>query len=109
MQSMPEGTGGLGRFEEPALLVLTSLAERPRHGYAIVKDVEALAGVHLGPGTLYAVLPRLEALGLIEALATADRRRPYRITEAGRDLLGSRLQRMEAVARTGLTRLARTS
>jgi DNA-binding PadR family transcriptional regulator len=97
----------LGRFEEPALLVLTSLAERPRHGYAIVKDVEEVAGVRLGPGTLYATLARLEARGLIEALPAQDRRRPYRITGAGLALVRERLERMAAIARTGLQRLAR--
>ena len=97
----------LGRFEEPAVLVLTSLVEGPRHGYAIVKDVESLSGVRLGPGTLYATLARLEARGLIEALAADARRRPYRITGAGLHVLRGRLERMEAVARAGLGRLAR--
>jgi DNA-binding PadR family transcriptional regulator len=97
----------LGRFEEPAVLILTSLLEGPRHGYAIVKDVEAVAGVRLGPGTLYATLARLEARGLIEGLPAEDRRRPYRITGAGQELAGSRLRRMESIARTGLDRLAR--
>ena len=88
------------------MLVLTSLVERPRHGYAIVKDVEAVAAVRLGPGTLYATLSRLQDRGLIEALPAEDRRRPYRITSAGRDLLRARLTRMDAVARAGLRRLA---
>lgn len=97
----------LGRFEEPAVLVLTSLAEGPSHGYAIVRDVEQVAGVRLGPGTLYATLARLEARGLIEAIPSDDRRRPYRITAAGMALLRGRLERMEAIARTGLQRMAR--
>jgi DNA-binding PadR family transcriptional regulator len=97
---------GLGRFEEPAVLILTSLLAGPRHGYAIIKDVGDVAGVVLGPGTLYAALARLEALGLVEALPAEDRRRPYRITGAGRALVRDRLERMEAVARTGLSRLA---
>ena len=98
---------GLGRFEEPAILILTSLLEGPRHGYAIVKDVEEVAGVRLGPGTLYATLARLEARGLIEALAADDRRRPYRITAAGRELVRGRLERMWAVSQAGLSRLGR--
>jgi DNA-binding PadR family transcriptional regulator len=96
----------LGRFEEPAVLILTSLLAGPRHGYAIIKDVGDVAGVALGPGTLYAALARLEALGLVEALPADDRRRPYRITGAGRTLVRDRLERMESVARTGLSRLA---
>jgi DNA-binding PadR family transcriptional regulator len=106
MQRPPSELAGLGRFEEPAVLILTSLVEAPRHGYAIVKDVEEVAGVHLGPGTLYATLARLEARGLVEGLPSDDRRRPYRITGAGLDLLRGRLERMEAIARTGLRRLA---
>jgi DNA-binding PadR family transcriptional regulator len=99
--------GSLGRFEEPAVLVLTSLLEGPRHGYAIVKDVQAVSGVRLGPGTLYATLSRLEARGLIQAVPSEDRRRPYRLTGAGVALVQERLERMEAIARTGLQRLAR--
>ncbi len=102
------GLASLGRFEEPAVLILTSLVEEPRHGYAIVKDVEAVSRVRLGPGTLYATLSRLEARGLIEGLPADDRRRPYRITGAGVELLRARLERMEAISRTGLERLART-
>lgn len=98
----------LGRFEEPAVLVLTSLAEAPRHGYAIVKDVDQVARVRLGPGTLYATLARLEARGLIEALPAEDRRRPYRITGAGLALLRQRLERMASIASVGLERLAGT-
>jgi DNA-binding PadR family transcriptional regulator len=103
----PRELSDLGRFEEPALLVLTSLLEGPRHGYAIVKDVQALSGVRLGPGTLYATLARLEARNLVEGLPAEGRRRPYRLTGAGVALVQKRLQRMEAIARTGLQRLAR--
>jgi DNA-binding PadR family transcriptional regulator len=103
----PSGLASLGRFEEPAVLVLTSLVEGPRHGYAIVKDVEAVSGVRLGPGTLYATLARLEARGLIEAMPATERRRPYRITGAGLELVRERLERMEMIARAGLGRLAR--
>jgi DNA-binding PadR family transcriptional regulator len=97
----------LGRFEEPAVLILTSLLDGPRHGYAIVKDVEAVSEVHLGPGTLYATLARLEARGLIEALPADDRRRPYRITDAGVELARGRLERMRRIAHAGLARLSR--
>jgi DNA-binding PadR family transcriptional regulator len=107
MQPSPTELTELGRFEEPAVLVLTSLVEGPRHGYAIVKDVQQVAGVRLGPGTLYATLARLEARGLIEGVPSDDRRRPYRITGAGLTLLRHRLERMESIARTGLARMAR--
>jgi DNA-binding PadR family transcriptional regulator len=108
MQRPSEETAALGRFEEAAVLILTSLLTGPRHGYAIIKDVQDVAGVVLGPGTLYAALSRLEALGLVEALAPEERRRPYRITGAGRTLVRDRLERMRAVALTGLQRLAQT-
>jgi len=50
-------------FTEPVVLVLTSLAEGPKHGYALAKDIEAFAGIKLGPGTLYGALIGLEERG----------------------------------------------
>jgi DNA-binding PadR family transcriptional regulator len=91
---------------DPALLVLTSLADGPRHGYAITEDIAQVAGVRLGPGTLYGVLARLEADGLIEALASDDRRRPYRLTSSGASALQQQLRTLARVADTGLRRLA---
>lgn len=41
----------LGRVSEPALLILVSLADGPKHGYAMLEDIDVLAGVRLGPGT----------------------------------------------------------
>ena len=55
-----------GRFSEPALLILISLAEGPKHGYSMTEDISAIAGVRLGPGTLYGALQRLLAQGWIE-------------------------------------------
>ena len=95
----------LGRFSEPALLVLSSLAEGPKHGYAITKDVRALAGVELGPGTLYGALARLEERGFIEALPAQERRRPYRLTAAGAEVLERRLGALQRVVKVGLQRL----
>ncbi|MGH2902676.1 MAG: PadR family transcriptional regulator [Solirubrobacteraceae bacterium] len=94
-----------GRSTDPGLLVLTSLAEGPKHGYAITQDIERLADVRLGPGTLYGALSRLEGQGLIEGLAAEDRRRPYRLTAAGSDALAAQLETFARVARTGLERL----
>lgn len=96
------------RSTDPSLLVLTSLAGGPKHGYAITLDVEQLAGVRLGPGTLYGALSRLESRGLIEALPADDRRRPYRLTCSGESALAEHLQSIETVARTGLERLRAT-
>ena len=66
---------GLNRWADPPLLVLASLAEEPKHGYAITQDIADTMGVRLSAGTLYAVISRLEARGLIEALESDDRRR----------------------------------
>ena len=96
----------LGRFSEPALLVMTSLAEGPKHGYAIQDDIASLTGVRPGPGTLYGAIRRLEENGLIVALPERDRRKPYELTGAGRAALQAELRRMHTVATTGLRRLA---
>lgn len=93
------------RLSERNVLILASLAEGPKHGYALIKDVEAFAGVRLGPGTLYGCLASLEDAGLIEALPAVERRLPYRITAGGAVLLRTRLEETERIARTGLTRL----
>ena len=90
---------------EPVVLVLTSLADGPKHGYALAKDIESFAGIKLGPGTLYGALSRLEDRGWIEALPAQDRRRPYQITSAGAEHLSVHLQTARQVAATGLRRL----
>jgi DNA-binding PadR family transcriptional regulator len=95
----------LGRFAEPALLILVSLTDGPKHGYAIMTDVEAGTGKPMGPGTLYAALARLEARGLIEALAPVDRRRPYKLTAVGESVLTEQLRDLAEFAQLGLQRL----
>ena len=106
---MPTTIPELGRFAEPALLILVSLSDGPKHGYAIMTDVEAGTGRPLGPGTLYAALARLEERGLIEALAPVDRRRPYRLTGVGQTVLSEQLQQLSDFASLGLRRLGRAS
>lgn len=103
---MASGLADLGRFSEPALLILASLAGGPRHGYAIEKDVEQFSGVHLEPGTLYGALARLESRGWIEPLPAEDRRRPYRLTGLGADVLRARLENVQRITAVGLRRLA---
>jgi len=95
----------LGRWAEPGLLVLTSLAEGAKHGYAITMDIAEQAGVTLGPGTLYAALQRLEERGLIEGLPAEGRRRPYRLTAAGAAELSAQAERMQRLATISLDRL----
>lgn len=96
----------LGRFLEPALLILISLADGPKHGYAMMEDIEQLYAVRLGPGTLYAALARLERQQLITPLPTEDRRQPYQLTDAGKRLLHTQLSHIQSIAVIGLQRLA---
>jgi DNA-binding PadR family transcriptional regulator len=85
---------------DPTLLVLASLADGEKHGYAIMTDVREFAGVELGPGTT-----RLEQRGFIKALASDERRRPYRLTPAGRAHLEAQLAALEPIVRVGARRL----
>jgi len=101
-----EGLSDLGRFSEPALLILASLAGGPKHGYAMMEDIEQMSGAHLGPGTLYGALTRLEGQHLIEPLPADERRRPYRLTAAGAHALREQLTALERVTALGLRRLA---
>jgi DNA-binding PadR family transcriptional regulator len=95
-----------GRFSDPALLILASVASGPRHGYGMMTDIEAMTGVRLGPGTLYGALRRLEESGLIRALAPQDRRRPYQLTAKGATALRAQLAVLQRLSATGLERLA---
>jgi DNA-binding PadR family transcriptional regulator len=92
-------------MSDPTLLVLSSLAEGDKHGYAIMEDVERFAHVRLGPGTLYGAITRLEQRGWIRPVSSKDRRQPYTLTGVGRDYLNEQLEQMEKVVKTGLKRL----
>jgi DNA-binding PadR family transcriptional regulator len=91
---------------DPGLLVLVSLASGPKHGYAMMADIESFAGVRLGPGTLYGALARLERERLIEPVQSADRKRPYRLTDSGGRGLRARLEGMGTLVQLGRRRLA---
>ena len=95
----------LRRAGDASVLILTSLADGPKHGYALIQDIKGFAGVQLGPGTLYGALERLERLGLIEALPAEDRRHPYRMTAAGAMALRAHLDSIERVSAAGRLRL----
>jgi DNA-binding PadR family transcriptional regulator len=99
------GPDVLRRAGEASVLILISLADRPRHGYGLIQDIKELAGVELGPGTLYGALDRLERLGLIESLPADDRRHPYRITAPGAAALRAHLDSLERVSAAGRLRL----
>jgi DNA-binding PadR family transcriptional regulator len=93
------------RANDPPLLILISLAGGPKHGHALAKDIEAFAGVRLGPGALYGAITRLESDGLIEPIATEDRRRPYRITPAGSGAVQEAVGDLRRIADAGSRRL----
>jgi DNA-binding PadR family transcriptional regulator len=106
---MPNGAdalGDLGRFSDPSLLILSSLASGPKHGYAMMEDIYQFSGTQLEPGTLYGALTRLERRGWIEPLPAEERRRPYRITAAGQVALREQLATMARIVSTAQARLA---
>ncbi len=104
--STSEAFAGLGRYAGSATFILSSLADGPKHGYGLTKDIETFAGVRVAPGTLYEALSRLERDGLIEALDSDDRRRPYRLTASGAAALRAHLDTQRRVANVGLRRLS---
>jgi DNA-binding PadR family transcriptional regulator len=93
-------------MSDPTLLVLASLAEGDKHGYAMMEDIQRFADVRLGPGTLYGAITRLEQRGWIRPLESSERRQPYRITATGKRYLEEQLASLDKVVRTGLKRLA---
>jgi len=99
------GQDVLRRAGDASVLILTSLADGSKHGYALIQDIKGFAGLQLGPGTLYGALDRLERMGLIEALPAEDRRQPYRITAAGVAALRAHLDSIERVRVAGRLRL----
>ena len=94
-----------GPAADPELLILSSLASGPKHGYAVMSDIEAEMGVTLGPGTLYTAISRLVEQKLIAPAARDGRQRPYRLTAEGAAILEERLTAMRRVAAVGLRRL----
>jgi DNA-binding PadR family transcriptional regulator len=104
---MPDPADELDGVADASIQIMVALADGPRHGYAIMAEVERDTGRPLRPGTLYAALARLERRGLIEALPSEDRRHPYRLTPLGSRSLAAALVRLEALARRGLARIER--
>lgn len=101
---MPESLNEMGRFTDVSLLVLLSLAEGDKHGYAMLEDIARFSGTTLEPGTLYGALMRLEHKGWIAALAANDRRHPYAITDEGRAVLRRQLATLRQIVVTGAAR-----
>jgi DNA-binding PadR family transcriptional regulator len=94
------------KLSTEAQLVLVSLADGPKHGYAITQDIAGFAHRTLRPGTLYGAIARLESWGYIEALAGDERRRPYRITARGARALKATVEDMQRVSVAARRRLA---
>jgi DNA-binding PadR family transcriptional regulator len=105
---MSKDKDDLGRYHSPALLILVSLANGNKHGYAMMEDIESISGVKLGPGTLYGAISRLESRGLIAPLDADTRRRPYALTGKGQRFLQTELDRLQSWSTEGLQRLANT-
>ena len=98
-------------LSEPVFLVLLSLAEQPRHGYSIRKDVESMSGgrVQLSTGTLYGALQRLLDQGWIERIEEDEAprdRRTYRLTSRGRRNMQMEMQRMRHLTKLAGLRIA---
>jgi DNA-binding PadR family transcriptional regulator len=88
-----------------AILVLISLADGDKHGYAVMQDVHDFAGVPLGPGTLYGALEKLESEGLVQQLQARGRTQPYALTDRGRLVLMKHLDDYERIVKTARERI----
>ncbi len=98
-------------MQEPAFLILTSLAAGPQHGYGIMTDIAQLSAgrVKLRAGTLYAALDRMSTEQLLtvdhEEIVDARLRRYYRLTPAGRSRLAAEAARLRTNAAAASQRL----
>lgn len=94
------------KLSAEAVLILTSLADGPKHGYAIQLDIARVSGRQLGPGSLYGAIARLETSGYIAPTTTEGARRPYRLTTAGSRALAEEVARLTRVTNVARRRLA---
>jgi len=90
---------------DPTFLILASLADGDKHGYAMMEDIEKFAGVRLGPGTLYGAITRMEERGWIRPASARDRRQPYTLTGAGRQYLEEQVASLDQVVKSAQRRL----
>jgi DNA-binding PadR family transcriptional regulator len=92
-------------MSDPTILVLASLADGHKHGYAIMEDIQRFAGVRLGPGTLYGAITRLEQSGWIRPVGGTNRRQPYALTALGKTYLEEQVASLGRVFHTAQERL----
>ena len=97
-------------LSEPVFLILTSLADQPRHGYALMQDIQQMSNerVMLSTGTLYGALRRLLEDGLIERFQQKDKSRDkqaYKLTVEGRRQVRLEMNRMKQLMRIAATRM----
>ena len=107
---MRTNTAKTKSLTEPVFLILLSLAGKPRHGYALMKDIESLSDgrVRLSTGTLYGALRRLledQWIERFEQEDTSREKQAYRLTQGGRGQLQAELDRMRQLTRAANTRL----
>ncbi|MDQ6791664.1 MAG: PadR family transcriptional regulator [Candidatus Dormibacteraeota bacterium] len=94
------------KLSAEAFLILTSLADGTKHGYAIQQDIARLSGRRLGPGSLYGAIARLEAAGYISATEAEGPRRPYCLTASGSSALADAVESLQKVTTAASRRLA---
>jgi DNA-binding PadR family transcriptional regulator len=107
---VPQSTPEAKPLSEPVLLILTSLAAHPRHGYALIQDIQLLSAgrVRMSTGTLFGALRRLLEDGWIQRFEQEDtsrQKQAYRLTGVGRRQLQLELDRMRQLTRAGFARL----
>jgi len=109
VEAQPDDSGAKP-LSEPVVLILASLAGKPRHGYALMKDIEALSNgrVQMSTGTLYGALRRLledQWIQRFEQEDTSREKQAYRLTPEGRRILESEVDRMKQLTRAAAARL----
>ncbi|MEY9934630.1 DNA-binding PadR family transcriptional regulator [Catenulispora sp. GP43] len=99
-------------LQEPTILLLTALADAPKHGYALMQEVDTISSgrVRLRTGTLYGALDRLLQQGLIridsEEVVDGRMRRTYALSDNGREVLEAEAERLQATAEEARRRLS---
>lgn len=98
----PDSKFQLSPMSETAYYILLSLTD-PRHGYGIMQHVEEITSgrIRLGAGTLYGSLSKKEKAGLIEVAFEEGKRKVYKITPAGQEVLHNEIRRIEELYNNG--------